>query len=289
LSIAQQRLGLDTAGDLARVPAKRITALRGIGSVPRYELVRLSREWRQRFSLAEDGTARADVQWTDGEKPASVRDKRDLDFERTVVSPGSKSSPDTPEDEVTAHLDRLRNRWQKSVKELASVRKDLVEILAAHGRVLGSRQLAAGLLAKRGAKTDDPAERLRLAAICVRAAVEIEERRESARMASRRITPSGGQAAAPGAAGSAGALEAPVIVALTDVGEEGSAPAAEDLFIYAEMLGWPKPRRSLRRLPNQRTRVPQPNRRRPPHLAATASPTRSSSPLVNRPCSKAVY
>lgn len=78
-----------------------------------------------------------------------------------------------PEDEVIALLDRLRNRWQKSVKALTSVRQDLMEILAAHGRVLGSRQLAAGLLAKRGAKTDDPAERLRLAAaICVRAAVE---------------------------------------------------------------------------------------------------------------------
>ena len=289
LSIAQQRLGIDTAGDLARVPAKRITALRGIGSVPRYELVRLSREWRQRFSLTEDGVARADIQWAEGEKPASVRDKKDLDFERTVISPGSQPSPKTPEDlahlsvdevvrqlipdtpelarvtglapaadgaapvspwaaplevaratglsedEVTAHLDRLRNRWLKSVKALTPVREDLVEILAAHGRVLGSRQLAAGLLAKRGAETSDPAERLRLAAICVRAAVETEERRESARIASRRITPSGGQAAATGAAGP---LAAPVIVALTDVGEEGTAPAAEDLFIYAEMLGW---------------------------------------------------
>ncbi len=277
LSIAQQRLGIDTAGDLARVPAKRITALRGIGSVPRYELVRLSREWRQRFSLTEDGTARADVQWADGEKPASVRDKRDLDFERTGVSPAPQLSPETPEDlaqlsvdevvrrlipdtpelarvtglapaaagaapvspwaapleiaratglsedEVTALLDRLRNRWQKSVKALTSVREDLVTILGAHGRVLGSRQLAAGLLAKRGAETGDPAERLRLAAICVRAAVETEERRESARIASRRLTPSGSAA--------------PVIVALTDAGEVGTAPAAEDLFAYAELLG----------------------------------------------------
>ncbi len=295
LSIAQQRLGIDTAGDLARVPAKRITALRGIGSVPRYELVRLSREWRQRFSLTEDGTARADVQWAGREQRASVRDKKDLDFERTGVPADSQASPETPEDlerlpvdkvvdrlipdmpelrrvtglapaaegvapvspwaapreiaratglleeEVTAHLDRLRNRWQKSVKELTSVRQDLLEILAAHGRVLGSRQLAAGLLAKRGAKTDDPSERLRLAAICVRAAVETEERRESARIASLRITPSGeaagGSAAGGSAAGFASPLGAPVIVALTDVGEEGPAPAAEDLFIYAELLG----------------------------------------------------
>ena len=49
LSIAQQQLGVSTAGELARVPARRITRLRGIGSVPRYELVRRSREWRQRF------------------------------------------------------------------------------------------------------------------------------------------------------------------------------------------------------------------------------------------------
>jgi serine/threonine protein kinase len=290
LSIAQQRLGIDTAGDLARVPAKRITALRGIGSVPRYELVRLSREWRQRFSLTEEGTARADVQWADGEQPASVRDKKDLDFERTGVSPAAQPSPETPEDlarlpvdkvadllipatpelrrvtglapaadgavpvspwatpleiaratglsedEVMVLLDRLRNRWQKSVKALTSVREDLVEILAAHGRVLGSRQLAAGLLAKRGAVTSDLGERLRLAAICVRAAVETEERRESPRMAFRRLTPSG--ESATGAGGSASTLEAPVIVALTDAGEEGAAPAAEDLFIYAEMLGW---------------------------------------------------
>ena len=89
-----------------------------------------------------------------------------------------------PETEVAAHLDRLRNRWQKSVKALTPVRDDLVEILRAHGRVLGWQQLAAGLLARRGAEIGDPAERLRLAAICVRAAVETEERRESARMAS---------------------------------------------------------------------------------------------------------
>ena len=294
LSIAQQRLGIDSAGDLARVPAKRITALRGIGSVPRYELVRLSREWRQRFSLTEDGSARADVQWAGGEKPASVRDKKDFDFERTGVAPASQPSPDAPEDieqlpvdkvvgylipdspdlhrvtglapaadgaarvspwatpleiaratglpedEVIALLDRLRNRWQKSVKALTSVREDLQEILAAHGRVLGSRQLAAGLLAKRGTtKADDLAERLRLAAICVRAAVETEERLDSPRMAFRRITPSseGADSAAARPAGSARSSEAPVIVALTDADEKGTAPAAEDLFIYAELLG----------------------------------------------------
>ncbi len=279
LSIAQQRLGIDTAGDLARVPAKRITALRGIGSVPRYELVRLSREWRQRFSLVEEGVARADVQWAEGEKPPPVRNQKNSDQERVRLTPGLAPSPETaeglaqlpvdevvrrmvpdtppelarvtglapaadgadpvspwaapleiaratglPEAEVTALLDRLRNRWQKSVKSLTSVREDLASILGAHGRVLGSRQLAAGLLAKRGAETGDLTERLRLAAICVRAAVETEERLESGRMAFRRLTPSAGP-------------DRPVIVALTSNGEEAGAPSAEELFIYAELLG----------------------------------------------------
>ena len=289
LSIAQQRLGIDTAGDLARVPARRITALRGIGSVPRYELVRRSREWRQRFSLTEAGRSRADVQWTEEEKPASVRERKDLSAERTGLPASPQPSAETAEDlarlsvdeiirrlvpespplaqvvglagaadagagrvspwaaplevsratglsetEVTAHLDRLRNRWQKSVKALTQVREDLVEILHAHGRVLGWRQLAAGLLARRGAEIGDPAERLRLAAICVRAAVETEERRESARMASRRLVPPIGQA---GWAGGADTPDARVIVALTDTGEEGAAPHADDLFAYAELLG----------------------------------------------------
>ena len=58
LSVAQQRLDINTAGDLARVQARHITRLRGIGSRPRYELVRLSREWRQRFNLTEAGLLR---------------------------------------------------------------------------------------------------------------------------------------------------------------------------------------------------------------------------------------
>jgi serine/threonine protein kinase len=283
LSIAQQRLGIDTAGDLARVPARRITALRGIGSVPRYELVRLSREWRHRFTLTEAGQPRPDIRWAEGEEHASVRDNKDLDAERERLPPDARPSPETaedlarlslnevvrrlvpeapelaqvtglapgptgrpvspwaapleiarttgmPETEVTAHLERLRNRWQKSVKALTPVRDDLVEILRAHGRVLGWRQLAAGLLARRGADIADPAERLRLAAICVRAAVETEERRDSARMASRRWT-------LPDRTGETGAPDARVIVALTDTGEEGTAPVSEELFIYAELLG----------------------------------------------------
>jgi hypothetical protein len=61
--------------------------------MPRYELVRPFREWRQRFSLTEDGAARAGAQWAGGEKPATVQDKKDLDFERTGVSPAPNRLP----------------------------------------------------------------------------------------------------------------------------------------------------------------------------------------------------
>ena len=124
------------------------------------------------------------------------------------------------EAEVAAHLDRLRNRWQKSVTALTPVREDLVEILQEHGRIMGWRQLAAGLLARRGSELADPAERMRLAAICVRAAVETEERRDSARLhqppAARSTTGSWSRWPA--------------------LPTEGT-PHADELFIYAELLG----------------------------------------------------
>ena len=93
----------------------------GIGSVPRYELVRLSREWRQRFSLNEDGTARADVQWPGGEQPASVLGKTDLDSERTGVSPAPQPSPETPEDLERLPLDKVVRRLIPDTPELARV------------------------------------------------------------------------------------------------------------------------------------------------------------------------
>lgn len=119
--------------------------------------------------------------------------------------------------EVAAHLDRMRARWAKSVRELKSVRDDVVGIVRAHGRVQDAGQLASALLTARGADLDAPAERLRVAAVCVRAAIETEERLERPRLLTRRLGSS-------------------VIVTLTGEGEDGDTPRAEDLFAYAELL-----------------------------------------------------
>lgn len=103
-----------------------------------------------------------------------------------------------------------------------------MDILAGHGRILAWGQLSAGLLARRGFEREDPVDRLRLAAVCVRAAVETEERRDGARMVTRRL-PSRGD----------GTFDARVLVALAETADDdaGPVPGAEELFIYAELLG----------------------------------------------------
>ena len=142
---------------------------------------------------------------------------------------------------MAAHTERLRARWAKSVPALLPVRDEIVEILREHGGIMGGRGLTAALLARRGSELGDPAERLRLAAICVRAAVDTEERREKARLARCRSVAGAAVAGAGTAvgAGAAGEKASVVLVALTEAAsDEGTpAPRADDLFAYAELLG----------------------------------------------------
>jgi serine/threonine protein kinase len=140
--------------------------------------------------------------------------------------------------EVAALLARLQARWAKSVPALRYIRDDVVKILHEHGRVQGLDQLAIALLVRRGSEEEDPAQRLREAALCVRAAVETEERLDSPRMLSQRRSvglpgPQSRGSSSPGT----GLRASGVLVALTDAGEEGTAPRPEDLFAYAELLG----------------------------------------------------
>ena len=91
-------------------------------------------------------------------------------------------------------------------------------MLRDHGRILDWQQLAAALLARRGSELGDSDARLTLAAICVRAAVETEERLDTPGLATRRRGDR-------------------VLIALTGTGVEDAVPTAEDLFAYAELLG----------------------------------------------------
>jgi hypothetical protein len=276
LSIAQQRLGVSTVGELVHIPARRITKLRGIGSKPRYELIRRAREWRLRLRLSETAvppgkivsTERAVVQASDTASSPPVADAMvgelapaedelahlsvddivarlipdplglglavgltGLDGAPPRVPPWADQREITAatgliEEEVAARLGRLRNRWAKSVPALTPLRDDVLCMLEDHGRVLEWRQLAAALLARRGSGLDDAASRMTQAGVCVRAAIETEERKQEPRLTTRRVGKK-------------------VLVAVTRAGDE-TAPEADDLFAYAELLGYEADRLAAR-------------------------------------------
>ena len=242
LSIAQQRLGVDTAGDLARVPARRITGCAASAAVPRYELVRLSREWRQRFNLTEAGLpartssgpkgrsphpfgitdlirtdracspASARLPETAGRPGAAVRRRGRAPPGPGLAGAGAGDRPGARRGRGRAGLavgrpagDRPRHRPARSgggrapgpaAQPLAEVRPGADPGPRRPGRDprrARPRSSAGGSSPPAcwpgaGPRLGDPAERLRLAAICVRAAVETEERRDSARMRHRRLT-----------------------------------------------------------------------------------------------------
>jgi serine/threonine protein kinase len=266
LSIAQQQLGVTTVRELVRVQPRRIMQLRGIGIIPRNELVRRARQWRLQLGLTE--VAGVESRAPDAERevvrapgtamppgaggttdvsPVETLDEvarqlipsaghADADAEAMRLILGlpdmeGRPSPVAPwagqreierktgrgPEEVTGLVGRLRERWAKSVPAVTRVRDDVVAILAEHGRVLGSSQVAAALLTRRGSDLQDPAERLRLASVCARAAIDTETRLEHPRLAARRTSDQ-------------------VLVALTPV-DDAVAPTADYLIDYALQLG----------------------------------------------------
>ena len=259
LSIAQQQLGVTTVGELLRVQPKRIMQLRGIGIIPRNELVRRAGQWRRQLGLTEtsdtertpvqpsrtttlpggDGTPEAPATGSLDEVarqliPGTGHSDAEIEAMRSILGlPDAQGHPspvrpwaaqrdiehatERSQEEVSGLLARLRQRWAKSVPAVTAVRQDVLTILGEHGRVLAGRQIAAALLMRRGSDLEDPSDRLNLADVCARAAIDTETRREHPRLAERR---EGGR----------------VLVALTPSGDP-AAPAADDLIGYALRLG----------------------------------------------------
>lgn len=82
-------------------------------------------------------------------------------------------------------LGKQRKRWASDAV-LRALRAELIEVLAENGRVMGSSELAATLLSRRGASGHDPEIRSALALAAVRAAVEIDSTDPSSRFLTRR-------------------------------------------------------------------------------------------------------
>ncbi|MGH3422641.1 MAG: BREX system serine/threonine kinase PglW, partial [Streptosporangiaceae bacterium] len=99
LSIAQQRLGVSTVRELASIPARRITKLRGIGSKPRYELVRRARDWRLKLSISEAALGKDK---TDSSERAVVHPPAAETGQTAAVTPADAGAPEpvNPEEDL---------------------------------------------------------------------------------------------------------------------------------------------------------------------------------------------
>ncbi|MEV7005862.1 BREX system serine/threonine kinase PglW [Streptosporangium sp. NPDC051022] len=218
LSVALNDLGVETVGELIRVPGGRIQRLRGVGVAPRNELLRRAREWRRRFQITESIRRAVEAKpVAAGEnvdtlgldelvgrlipKNAKPGDSGTKALLLSLALPGPDGAPSpvkpwAPQRDigelvgvssgyVGSVLKRARERWAKD-SAVTALRHDLLRILADNGRIMEFSELAAELLARRGSALEEPAARLALAAAAVRAAIETEEKLENPRLVKRR-------------------------------------------------------------------------------------------------------
>jgi hypothetical protein len=249
LSAAEDQLGVNTVGELVKIPAARVQRLRGVGLGPRNELLRRAREWRQQLQLSEQAAPppRGKASGVDPAvlsldevaaqlvpKPANGNGTELTVIRLALGLPGVDGQPSpvsfwAPQSTIAAQaalspadvsdlLAKARERWTKSLPAVTRLRVTVREILERHGRVMESRYLAAALLAERGCALADDAARLAVAQACLRAAIVTEEHLESPRLARRRIS------------------DGTVLIA--SVAEnDPSVPTEEELFDYAAELG----------------------------------------------------
>ena len=196
-----ERLGLATAGDLGRLPANDLVAVRGVGNRVRAELRTASRRLAEHLDALPEADEHAysiDSLLTlcvpRGTAPAVVvdvgptRELLGLDGDGSEAWPSLKRVADRFHlDRVAADdlLERARKRWQKHTA-LTGVRDDIDAVLAASGGLGTGEEVAHALLDRRGSPATG-AERLRRARAVVRAAVEAEAGRAGARFGFRRL------------------------------------------------------------------------------------------------------
>ncbi|GAA4919026.1 serine/threonine protein kinase [Stackebrandtia albiflava] len=242
-ALAHDRLGVSTAGELARINPDEIRRLRGEGMRVRNELSRITTAWRQRFSLAERSPESAKApskEWDTAtvdkladQFVAGRGDEQQLTLQRLILAlpDGENSSPLKPWStfeqiaeqaevsvaEVSNALTRVVNdRWKKSVVGVSALRLTVVELLENHGRVMSAEALARALLAVRGSDLTDPEERLNRASACLRVAYESDQRLNEPQLTYKRY-PDG-------------------TVVFASVSADPNQPVESELIEYAEKL-----------------------------------------------------
>jgi serine/threonine protein kinase len=186
------RLDVTTVGGLLGVHPSRINTIRGLGETYRKEIQARIREWRARLSapdtvddpsIARRGVERVlsgllDVlSGADRAVFSTLRGLSDdaADAQPTWPAPAEVAqSLGQTREQVVDVVDRAVTTWAKK-KELASVRDDVITILARHGRVMTMPTLALALAAQRGSLLEGP-ERARQAAALLRLVFEFDSR-----------------------------------------------------------------------------------------------------------------
>ena len=191
VSVAQS-FGASTVGELLDVPLHQIARARGAGAVIRKEINRRHKQWATQLAAAVPAV-RDDAPFAVDElvsllMPTTARRaSKKADVARmTLALPGEHDTPPPwiPQVEiagrlgiaqasVSRHQQVLFKEWAETAW-LEQVRDELVELLAAAGRVSVADELAAGLRARRGSAAEGPVRAATFAAAVVRAAVEAE-------------------------------------------------------------------------------------------------------------------
>ncbi|MGV4885612.1 BREX system serine/threonine kinase PglW [Streptomyces viridosporus] len=205
-------LGATTVGELLQVPPYAISKARGAGALVRKELNRRRKQWASALRATAAPGPRSTVPARDGAGdeagPASsgVLSIDDM-ADRLTPAPGRKGShradvvlltlglpsaagPLSPlgpwpvQARIADHLGikqppvsrhhRLEIRQWAELEWLGEVRRELVEIVEAAGRVMTAREAAVELRVRHGAGDDTPARTLAKALAVVRAAAEAE-------------------------------------------------------------------------------------------------------------------
>ena len=213
---AVERMNVRTVEDLLKFPLVHLNRMRGVGSRTRRELTDLVRQLAERYpdaasapKVIPDGQADAvpdDVARVSVDElrrqllPAgrSADAQRDADALATLLglrdggsagewpsqSAAARALGATPA-AVSQALARARQRWSR-LPALTRLRHDIGEMLDAHDNVMTLHELADGVLTSRGSVQEHPL-RSRLAAACVRAAVEVERHLAAPRWIVRRV------------------------------------------------------------------------------------------------------
>jgi len=213
---AMERLRVATAAELLRVPLPRIDRMQGVGTKTRGEIRDLISALQKRLPDIEVGAATDLDEEEQGDYTLADTASVDLLYRRLLPAPRGNNEREIEALRRLTSLDPLtgaeiptwpsqtevagsmqvtrarvgqvlaaaRERWARN-KAFTALRDEIGQILAAHGGVMTSDELARAVLARRGSSRVEPG-RTAIAVAVTRAAIETERRREQARFCTRR-------------------------------------------------------------------------------------------------------